>query len=364
MADKDPAMEKARKENIQKFKIALKKAATKDNSGNPKWVGFAFSPGDAPPHHFFMMSPRKKGPALSKDLLKAVAKESKGGGTAPKICFGMATVGKADGKAVIWLEYIKKLGGAERKMNEALKFMHIPFLVKPRDEDDSGAAPAAPGPDTGEEDEDGDDDLDLAASGEDEGDDTEEAQGDEEEAGDDEEDDDEGKGEENGDDAGQPPAAETEQPGPAVAAAAQPTAAAPPSTPAAAPFKAGADVWSKTRTLMRGNVAKFKAAVQQEYKDEPPELQTRITQALGKLDGMLEKFDSRLEESLHKAHDAKDDASRKAELANSKKIIADYLKYMASEPMINHLDKNPFGVDMNIKLVLTKSLTGLARTVS
>lgn len=79
---------------------------------------------------------------------------------------------------------------------------------------------------------------------------------------------------------------------------------------------------------------------------------------------MMEKFDSRLEQSLSKAHESQDDAARKAELANSKKIIADYLKFMASEPLIGHLDNNPFGVSMNFKATLTASLTQLAKRVS
>ena len=368
MADKDPAKEKARKANIQVMKVALKKAMTKDSDGNPKWVGFAFSAGAAAADHVFMMSPRKKGAAVSKDLLKAAAKDNKGGG-APKICFGMATVGKSAGKAVIWLEYVKKLGGAERKMNEALKLMHLPFTVKPRDEADPGDAPPPAPPVAGEEDEDaregdteetggeeadGADDFDFGGDHADDRND--EQEGDEEEGEDEEED----EGEE---DAAQPAAPAAPQPASAPQAPATDAAAAQPA-PAATPYKTGADTWSKVRSLMTANVAKFKAAVLKEYQDEPPALQAQISQALGKLDAMLEKFDNRLEQSLQKAHEAKDEAARKAELANSKKIIADYLKHMASEPLIAHLDKNPFGVDMNLKLVLTKSLTNLARTVS
>jgi hypothetical protein len=358
MPEKDPAKEKARKANIALIKVAIKKAASPDASGNPRWVGFAFSPGAKPEQHHFTMNARKKGPAVSKLLLKEIAKDSKGG-PAPKICFGQATVGKAGGKRVIWIEYIKKLGGAERRMNEALKFMHLPFIVKLREEDDTGAAPPPPPQPGADEEEDETEDRADELEAADEEDDTglfdeEEGEAEDEDAGTEEAEDEDTDEEEDQEEDEE----EEEEQAPA-AAAAQPQ---PQRT--TTPYKDGAVVWSKTRQLMHANVAKFKAAVQQEYKDEPPELQSQINTALGKLDTMLNSFDDKLEQSLNKAHNAPDDTSRKTELANSKEIIKGYLKAMASDPLVGHLDDNPFGVDMNIKLVLTKSLTQLARTVS
>jgi hypothetical protein len=357
----DAEKDKARKENAAMIKVALKKAAAKDGDGNPKWVGFAFSPGDKPDDHILMISPRKKGPALSKDLLKAAAKDKSRSGS-PKVGFGMATVGKSGGKMVVWIEYIKKLAGAERKMNEALKLMHLPFIVKLREEAEEGEAPPAPpAPGDEEEDETEEDGADEGATGDDKAASTGDEDDEDSAGGDAAPEEDEEEEEPEGEDEASAPSAPAQP-----AAAAQPAASPAPSAPQAAstPFKAGADTWGKTRSFMSANVAKFKAAVEKEYQNEPPALQAQIKQALGKLDATLEKFDGRLEASLHKAHEAKDDAARKAELANSKKIIADYLKHMASDPLIGHLDKNPFGVDMNLKLVLTKSLTQLAKTVS
>lgn len=354
MPDKDPAKEKARKANIVVIKTAIRKAAVPNSDGTPKWVGFAFSPGDKPEHHTFMMNPRKKGPQVSKLLLKELAKDSKGG-PAPRLCFGQATVGKAGGKRVIWIEYLKKLGGAERKMNEALKYMHLPFIVKLREEDDTGEAPPAPAPIGEEEDETEDTTDELEAADEEE---TEEDQADEEEetefeaTDEDEEEEEEDEYEEEEEEEAPQPAAQ-----PAAAAQPQPQRTT-------TPYEDGAVIWSKTRALMQVNVTKFKTAVREEYKDEPPQLQAQINDALGKLDTMLEKFDDRLERSLRKAHAAQDEKSRKDELVNSKEIIKDYLKAMAAEPLVGHLDSNPFGVDMNVKLVLTKSLTQLAKTVS
>jgi len=51
-------------------------------------------------------------------------------------------------------------------------------------------------------------------------------------------------------------------------------------------------------------------------------------------------------------------------MANAKAILSDYIKYVKSEPMIAHMDANPFGVDTNLKKVLTDSLTHVAQVIS
>ena len=82
-----------------------------------------------------------------------------------------------------------------------------------------------------------------------------------------------------------------------------------------------------------------------------------------KLDGILDKLDRRLADSLDKARAAKDAAARSAELRNSKSLLADYIKYVKAEPMIAHIDSNPFGVKTNLKQNLTTSLTQMAQAI-
>jgi len=50
-------------------------------------------------------------------------------------------------------------------------------------------------------------------------------------------------------------------------------------------------------------------------------------------------------------------------LQESKGILAEYIRYVGSEPLIAHLDSNPFGVKTELKATLSKSLTQLARTI-
>ncbi len=90
----------------------------------------------------------------------------------------------------------------------------------------------------------------------------------------------------------------------------------------------------------------------------------QINHNLGKLDGIMQKLGSELADSLSKAHAAKDDTERRDELKNSKRVLADYMSYVKAEPLIAHLDTNPFGVQTGMKKVLVESFTQLARAIS
>ena len=47
----------------------------------------------------------------------------------------------------------------------------------------------------------------------------------------------------------------------------------------------------------------------------------------------------------------------------AKAILAEYIRYVGSEPLIAHLDSNPFGVKTELRATLSKSLTQLARAI-
>ena len=101
----------------------------------------------------------------------------------------------------------------------------------------------------------------------------------------------------------------------------------------------------------------------QEYSDEHPDLLAEIDKRMARLDVVLEKLDHRLADALANAHAAQDAAARKTEMANAKALLADYIKYVKSEPMIDHMDSNPFGVKTNLRKVLTDSLTHVAHVI-
>jgi peptidoglycan hydrolase-like protein with peptidoglycan-binding domain len=123
------------------------------------------------------------------------------------------------------------------------------------------------------------------------------------------------------------------------------------------------EVWHSTRDVLDKNISELKKAVRAQYANEHPDLLKEIDENMEKLDAIMDKLDHKLADSLTKAQAAADEAARKAELKTSKTILADYIKYVKSEPLIAHIDANPFGVATNLKKVLTDSLTHMAQSI-
>ncbi len=123
------------------------------------------------------------------------------------------------------------------------------------------------------------------------------------------------------------------------------------------------EVWKGTRDILEKNINALKKAIQAEYANESPDLIAEINGNMDKLDAVFGKLDTRLSDSLARAGAAKDAASRSAELKASKGILAEYIKYVKSEPLIDHIDKNPFGVKTNLRATITGSLTHMAQAI-
>lgn len=122
------------------------------------------------------------------------------------------------------------------------------------------------------------------------------------------------------------------------------------------------DAWHNMRKVVDANIEEVKKAVRAHYAHEDPDLLKEIDQNLGKLDGITDKLDHRIADSLAKANAAKDDAARKAELKNSKTILTEYITYVKSEPLIAHLDSNPW-VKIDLKKTLTDHLMHMAQSI-
>jgi hypothetical protein len=152
--------------------------------------------------------------------------------------------------------------------------------------------------------------------------------------------------------------AESDDEQPSSAQPAKPAPAAEPVSPALAKAP---EVWHQTRRTLSANLDQLKKAIGAQYAAEGPKIIAGIEQSLKKLDGILDKLDTRLGDSLAKAEAAKDAAARAAELNRSRDILKEYLRYVASEPIITHIDANPFGVRTNLRETLTTTLTQLAR---
>jgi hypothetical protein len=122
-------------------------------------------------------------------------------------------------------------------------------------------------------------------------------------------------------------------------------------------------VWHDTRDILGKNIGALKSAVVAHYGREHVDF-GEIEDGMRKLDSILENLDAELAESLAKAHAATDDAERKAELKNAKGILTGYMNYVKSEPLIAHIDANPFGIDTNLKKVLIGAITHVAQAIS
>ena len=124
-----------------------------------------------------------------------------------------------------------------------------------------------------------------------------------------------------------------------------------------------AEAWRRTHGQANERIAALKAAVQSHCADAHPELRQEIEKGLGKLDEVLDTVDHRLADSLANAGMAGDDSARKAELKSAKAILAEYIAYVKGEPLVAHVDQNPFDVKTDLKALLVAGLTNAAKAI-
>jgi peptidoglycan hydrolase-like protein with peptidoglycan-binding domain len=140
----------------------------------------------------------------------------------------------------------------------------------------------------------------------------------------------------------------------------QPKPIAPPNLGKATLDK-GAFVWHSTRGILQTNIDELKKGVMAAYGTEHQDLLTAIDGSLGNLNKVVDKLDTRLADALDAAYKAKDDQARVPELKNAESIMQEYLKYVDGEPLIGHMDSNPFGVETSLKKVISDSLEHLSQ---
>jgi peptidoglycan hydrolase-like protein with peptidoglycan-binding domain len=143
-----------------------------------------------------------------------------------------------------------------------------------------------------------------------------------------------------------------------------PNPKAPPESLGAATLARAPEVWHGTRDILDHNIKELKRAIRQEYANEHPSLLAEIDQNVQRVDVILAKLDTRLAQTLERAGATQDATKRKAEIANAKTILADYVAFVKSEPLIDHIDKNPFGVNAQVKKTITSSLTHMIKSIA
>ncbi len=146
---------------------------------------------------------------------------------------------------------------------------------------------------------------------------------------------------------------------------------APPATPAAPPLdpakkaalEASPKIWNDTIQVVTTGVSALKEAIRKDFANEAPEVVADIEKNLSRIDQVTARFDKQLADLLDGVNAATDEAARKAGLAKARSVLADHIKYAASEPLIGMIDQNPFGVSPDIKKTLVANLTQLANAI-
>lgn len=134
-------------------------------------------------------------------------------------------------------------------------------------------------------------------------------------------------------------------------------------SPRTARLSQAAASWRGTHGQANERIAALKASVKSHYGDEHPTLLKKIEQGLARLDEVLENVDNRLADSLAQAGKAADDQVREAELDKAKAILTEYIRYVKGEPLVAHIDQNPFGVKTELKALLANGLNDAAKAI-
>jgi len=143
-------------------------------------------------------------------------------------------------------------------------------------------------------------------------------------------------------------------PGPGTAKAADGKAAG--AAPAAV-YKQSQLVWSNTRDKVHAELQRLEAAILETYKGDAS--QPQVTQAVRKLDRVLELFDSSLLEKIDQIQAAASEEERGKLHGEALAIVRRYQGFLGTDPMVLALDQNPF-VPIVAQAALSRSLETLA----
>lgn len=121
--------------------------------------------------------------------------------------------------------------------------------------------------------------------------------------------------------------------------------------------------WRQTHAAASTQIAALKAAVKTHCADGHPALLAEIDKGLAKLDGVMGAIDHRLAESMASAGAADDHGEHRAELEGAKTLLMEYITYVTNEPLVAHVDDNPFGVKTGLKALLVTGLRDAAKAI-
>ena len=125
-----------------------------------------------------------------------------------------------------------------------------------------------------------------------------------------------------------------------------------------------AEAWRKTHATAAERILALKKSVLAHYKEGQPELLQEIEKGLTRLDQILAKLDHRLADSLARAAAAAEEGPRRTELTNAKTLLAEYIDYVNGEPLIAHIDDNPFGAKPDLRALLAAGLKDAGKVIA
>jgi len=133
--------------------------------------------------------------------------------------------------------------------------------------------------------------------------------------------------------------------------------------PQAERLSQAAEAWRQTHRQAAERITTLKQSVKAHCADAHPALLQEIEKGLVKLDEVMKSVDHQLADSLANAGKAADESARKAELKSAKSHLARYANYVKGEPLVAHMDQNPFGVKTDLKTLLIGGLADAAKAI-
>jgi hypothetical protein len=119
-------------------------------------------------------------------------------------------------------------------------------------------------------------------------------------------------------------------------------------------------VWSVTQRVVKSRIEQLKGVILETFAGEGADLVRELEKNVKKLDAIFERLDDDLATILERTAAATDAKDRADGLKLAKTLLAEHVKFVKSEPMIAHIDSNPFGVKTDLQGTLTKSLKHVA----
>lgn len=120
-------------------------------------------------------------------------------------------------------------------------------------------------------------------------------------------------------------------------------------------------VWQQMRQKVQADLAALERAILAHYAGEPdlPELAVSVR----RLDGILAALDESLADTLDEALNAPTPDQRAVLHERAREILAGYLRFVDSDPLVKALDSNPF-LPLQTHTMLTKSLQVLDKSLA